>query len=141
MDEGLTKHSIKLLSKLTNANYFLQWLYFVSKRPFKGAETITCFDVCLILFKCSHISWHTGLHCKLPNFTINNSDVQHMHKRFVSFLRRIFKVKDFMSLLSTLYHYDRHEEVMQQVLIVFTLPLTPVLRITKLRFGLWQQSC
>lgn len=114
------------------------------KRSFKGAETITCFGVCLILFKGSHISWHRGLHCKLPPFTINNSDVQNMHERFVSFLKRILKVMDFISLLSILYHYDnfyRHEEAMQQVLIVFTPLLTPVLRITKLRFGLWQQSC
>ena len=64
-----------------------------------------------------------------------------MRERFVSFLKRILKVMDFISLLSILYHYDRHEEAMQQVLIVFTPLVTPVLRITKLRFGLWQQSC
>ena len=84
----------------------LKQITLFQKRSFKGAETITCFDVCLILFKGSHISWHRGLHCKLPPFTINNSDVQNMHERFVSFLKRILKVMDFISLLSILYHYD-----------------------------------
>lgn len=112
------------------------------KRSFKGAETITCFDVCLILFKGSHISWHRGLHCKLPPFTINNSDVQNMHERFVSLLKKNFESDGFhISVINIVSLWYRHEEAMQQVLIVFTPLLTPVLRITKLRFGLWQQSC